>query len=326
MSVWLHGEFGLKSSASPYQVPPEPGRWRAFALAVLVHCALLAFLWVGVSWQSVTPIAVEAEIWSAEQRAAAPPPPAPAPEPAPEPEPKQLKPAPIKVTPKPVVAPEPLKEKLSNPDIALEKIKQRKLLEKERAEELKKEKLADEKVRNKTEQEKKKLAALEEKKKQAEEVQRKHAQAEEDKKKLAEEQKRKQEEAAAEQRSAARRADDLRRMSSQAGTGSNGDAEKSQGARVDASFASQAGAKIKSNTIFPRLEELAGNPAVEFNVELLPDGSLKGKPRKLKSSGYDAFDQAVERAIEKSAPFRPDVNGKIPASFILQQKPKDKDQ
>ena len=304
----------MTSSASPYQVPPEPGRWRAFALALLVHCALLGFLWVGVSWQSVTPVAVEAEIWSAEQRAAAPPPPILNPEPEPEP---------VKVPPKPVIVPEPPKAKLPDPDIALEKIKQRKLQEKERAEEQKKEKLADEKAQREAEKEKKKLAAAEEKKKQVEEEQRKRVLAEEDKKKLAEEQKHKQEEAAAEQRSAARRADDLRRMSSQAGTGTNGDAEKSQGARVDASFANQAGAKIKSNTIFPRLEEIAGNPAVEFNVDLLPDGSLKGKPRLLKRSGNDAFDLAVERAIEKSAPFKPDVNGKIPPSFILQQKPKD---
>lgn len=294
----------MKNSASPYQVPPEPGRWRAFALAALVHCALLGFLWVGVSWQSVTPVAVEAEIWSADQRAAAPP----APDPVPEPEPVKPAPEPVKTPPKPVLAPEPPKAKLANPDIALEKIKQRKLMEKE--------KLADEKAQREAEQEKKKLVAAQEKKKQDEE----------EKKKLAEEQKRKQEEAAAEQRSAARRADDLRRMSSQAGNGTNGDAEKSQGGRVDASFASQAGAMIKSKTIFTNLESIVGNPAVEFKVELLPDGSLRGKPQLLKHSGNEAFDTAVERAIEKSAPFRPDVNGKIPSSFILQQKPKDKDQ
>lgn len=286
-----------------------------------MHCALLGFLWVGVSWQSVTPVAVEAEIWSTEQRVAAPPPP----EPKPEPEPAPVKPVPepapepVKTPPKPVIAPEPPKQTLPNPDIALEKIKQRKLQEKE--------KLAEEKAQREAEQERKKQAVAQEKKKQAEEEQQKEQQkrllAEEEKKKLAEEQKRKLDEAAAEQRAAARRADDLRRMSSQAGTGTIGDAEKSQGSKVDASFASQAGARIKSNTIFARLEDIAGNPAVEFNVELLPDGSLRSKPRRLKSSGIEAFDLAVERAIEKSAPFKPDINGKIPSSFTLQQKPKD---
>lgn len=290
-----------------------------------MHCALLGFLWVGVSWQSVTPVAVEAEIWSTEQRTAAPPPP----ELKPEPEPAPAKPAPepVKTLPKPVIAPEQPKQTLPNPDIALEKIKQRKLQEKEKAEQLKKEKLAEEKAQREAEQERKKQAVAQEKKKQAEEEQQKEQQkrllAEEEKKKLAEEQKRKLDEAAAEQRAAARRADDLRRMSSQAGTGTIGDAEKSQGSKVDASFASQAGARIKSNTIFARLEDIAGNPAVEFNVELLPDGSLRSKPRRLKSSGIEAFDLAVERAIEKSAPFKPDINGKIPSSFTLQQKPKD---
>lgn len=280
-----------------------------------MHCALLGFLWIGVSWQSVTPVAVEAEIWSTEQRAAAPPPPEPKPEPAPV--------EPVKAPPKPVVAPETPKQTLPNPDIALEKIKQRKLQEKEKVEQLKKEKLAEEKAQREAEQERKKQAAVQEKKKQIEEEQQKRLLAEEEKKKLAEEQKRKLDEAAAEQRAAARRADDLRRMSNQAGTGTFGDAEKSQGSKVDASFASQAGARIKSNTIFARLDDIAGNPAVEFNVELLPDGSLRSKPRRLKSSGIEAFDLAVERAIEKSAPFKPDVNGKIPSSFTLQQKPKD---
>lgn len=289
-----------------------------------MHCALLGFLWIGVSWQSVTPVAVEAEIWSAEQRAAAPPPPEPT---RPEPEPVKPAPEPVTTPPKPVIAAEPPKQTLPNPDIALEKIKQRKLQEKEKAEQLKKEKLADEKAQREEEKERKKQAAVQEKKKLAEEEKQKEQQkrllAEEEKKKLAEEQKRKLEEAAAEQRAAARRADDLRRMSIQAGTGTNGDAEKSQGSKVDASFANQAGARIKSNTIFARLDDIAGNPAVEFNVELLPDGSLRSKPRRLKSSGIEAFDLAVERAIEKSAPFKPDVNGKIPSSFTLQQKPKD---
>lgn len=289
-----------------------------------MHCALLGFLWVGVSWQSVTPVAVEAEIWSAEQRAAAPPPELkPEHEPEPVKPPPEPAPEPVKIPPKPVIAPEPSKQALPNPDIALEKIKQRKLQEKEKAEQLKKEKLADEKAQREEERERKKQAAVQEKKKQVEEEQQKRLQAEEEKKKLAEEQKRKLDEAAAEQRAAARRADDLRRMSSQAGTGTTGDAEKSQGSKVDASFASQAGARIKSNTIFARLDDIAGNPAVEFNVELLPDGSLRSKPRRLKSSGIEAFDLAVERAIEKSAPFKPDVNGKIPSSFTLQQKPKD---
>ena len=78
---------------APYSIPKEPGRWRAALLAVLVHIGLLAFLWIGVSWQSETPVGIEAEIWSPQNREAAPviapPPVTPAPKPEPKPEPVQ---------------------------------------------------------------------------------------------------------------------------------------------------------------------------------------------------------------------------------------------
>ncbi|MDP5009403.1 MAG: hypothetical protein NWQ13_10600, partial [Glaciimonas sp.] len=51
-----------KINYSPYAVPQEPGRWRAIALAAIVHAALFLFLWAGVRWQSEVPIAVEAEV------------------------------------------------------------------------------------------------------------------------------------------------------------------------------------------------------------------------------------------------------------------------
>jgi len=185
-----HGEFALSPRVVPYTIPAEPHPWRSVALSLLVHLALLAFLWVGVSWQSLTPTTVEAEIWDAVQRDAAPPPepePAPAPvlvppkpasEPKPAPEPKRQEPKP----PAPVVAPEPPKAKLADPDIALAQ-------EKKRNQQKEKEQLAEEKQRR--EEESKQLA--EEQKRQKEE------QALKDKKKLEEEQKRKQEAAEAEE-------------------------------------------------------------------------------------------------------------------------------
>jgi len=358
-------------------------------LAVLVHGVLLAFLWIGVSWQSDVPIQTEAEIWSPQGRqtalAAVVPPPA--------------APVAVKVVRAPVQAPAPpppvrlpeTDKKLADPDIALEK--KRKQREKEHAEDLKKEKLEDEKVRRReaeerrielekerteelkaekrrlqeaedskkqleterlealkkekleeekvrrqeaeerqrqllAEQEKKKRA--EEEKKRAEEERRKQVQAEEEKKKLAEaerqklaeEQKRKQEEAAAlaaAQRAKARREEDMRRLT---GPGGDGDAEKSQGNRVDAGYAKVVGAKIKSNTIASQWNDVNGNPAVEFIIELQPDGTLR-EARISQSSGVPAFDLAVKRAIEKSSPFPADANGKVPSSFILSHRLKD---
>ena len=69
MSATKHNNIG---NGSPYEVPPEPNRWPAIGLAVGVHALLLAFLWIGISWQNNTPIAVEAEIWDVTTQTAAP--------------------------------------------------------------------------------------------------------------------------------------------------------------------------------------------------------------------------------------------------------------
>src|SRR5690606_28070605 len=102
---------------TPYHVPPEPKPLPSFLLAVAVHAALLAFLAIGVSWQKVNPVSVEAEVWDMSVQTAAAPelPPEPAPEPEPEPEPAP-EPPPPPPPPEPVVerpAPTP------DPEIAL---------------------------------------------------------------------------------------------------------------------------------------------------------------------------------------------------------------
>jgi colicin import membrane protein len=80
---------------------------------------------------------------------------------------------------------------------------------------------------------------------------------------------------------------------------------------------------IISNTVFNVPPALAGNPAVEYAVELLPDGTLRNPPRKLKSSNVPGFDEAVLRAIEKSQPFPRDSKGVIPTSITISHRPKD---
>jgi colicin import membrane protein len=318
----------VNTNAAPYRVPPEPGRWRAFVLAMLMHALLLGFLWIGVSWQSTAPVAIEAEIWSPQVKLAAPPPPPPPeppPEPAPPPKPA-LKPVP---PPKPVAEPEP-KAKLPDPDIALEREKKRKeALEKKQAEEQAQREEALEKQRQ-AELEKQRQAELE-KKKQADEQKRrqeaaaeeKRKQAEEDRRRLAEEEKRRQEETVAEQRAKKRREDELKRLQALAGEGTAGDAEKAASPRLDPGYARLIAAKIKSNTILPPLNEIAGNPAVEYAIDLLPDGSVR-EVKLLRSSGVPAFDQAVRRAIDRAAPFPADpASGKVPGSMAISHRPKD---
>lgn len=274
-------------------------------------------LWIGIRWQSETPMAVEAEIWSPQPREAAP-------RPQPEPEPDPVKKPEPKPEPKPVVKepPKPVEKPIDKPDIALEQEKKRK--EKERQERLA-EQERQEKLKLKAEQERQ-----EKLKKQAEDARlAKLAEAEEKKKKEAEaqkkaalEKKRKQEAAEAEMVAKARDEEMRRLTGSVTGTGGMGDAPKSQGGRADASYIQKVGAKIRSNTIFAVPDNLDGNPAVEYAVELLPDGSVRGL-RLRKSSGVAGFDEAVKRAIEKSQPFPPDKSGTAPAGFTVSHRPKD---
>ena len=286
------------TEATPYYVPKEPGGGRALFLAALVHAALLLFLWVGVTWQSETPVTIEAEVWDPQPREA-----------APLPEPPQVKEA--EPEPKPVI-PEPPKPKVEEPpvvkpDIALEKEKKRKEEEKKRLEE---ERLAKEKKRLEEE----KLAKLEEAKRLEKEK------AEKAKKEAAEK-KRKQDEA--DQKLMAKlREEDMKRITGAVGTGGTGEAPKSQGGRADGDYVQRIAAKIRSNIAFIVPEGLQGNPPVEYEVRLLPDGSVAGI-RKLKSSGVPGFDEAVSRAIERSQPYPRDKSGAVPSTFIGIHKPKD---
>lgn len=326
-SDFPHGEFALSQQVVPYTIPAEPHQWRSVVLSLLVHLVLLAFLWVGVSWQSLTPTTVEAEIWDVTQRDAAPPPPEPEPEP-PKPEPEPPKPAPVPKpapTPKaPLVVPEPPKVKSADPDIALEQEKKRKQQkekerlaeEKQQREEQERKRLAEEEKRQKEEQALKDKKQREEEQKQkqeaaeAEEKKRKQeaAAAEEQKRKeiaAAEEQKRK-EAAAAEERkrrevAAAekqRAKDALANELSKAGDGDDGTAEKKSGAlgTICELFIGQT---VKSNISFPNL---AGDPVVTIEISLTPSREFKGV-KVIKPSGYPEFDNQVERGVRRTKRF-----------------------
>lgn len=270
------------ADTTPYQVPKEPGRWRALTLAVVVHLALLVFLYIGIRWQSETPQAVEAEVWGQQTKEAAPKPqPEPQPEARPEPKPE------VKEPPKPVEQP---KEKV---DIALEQEKKRRAEEKER-ERLEKV-AADLKARKKAEEEAAKKAAAA-----------------------------KLKESVAAKAAEQRRIEELKRMTGEIGSGGSGVAPKSQSpGRADPDYQNRIASKILSNINFNVPSDLAGNPPVEFVVQLLPDGSV-ASIRKVKPSGVPGFDEAVQRAIEKSQPYPKDKSGTVPSSFIGTHKPKDK--
>jgi len=310
-------------NGAPYSVPPEPNRWPAIGLAVGVHAMLLAFLWIGVSWQNNAPVAVEAEIWDVTTQTAAPPP-APAPEPEPEPETPPPQPAPKAVEPPPVVE----KPQPKTPDIALER-------EKKRKEELKRKQLEEEREREREEKraEEKKAKALAEKKERELEEKKAKADAEkkeaEQKKKDEAEKKKKEEaekkkKAAAEQKKLeAARAEEMRRITGAAGNPtSTGTAEKSTAPRIDKGYTAAITAKVKGNTSYAGSLDEPGNPTATFRVEQLPTGEIISV-RKIKSSGVPSFDDAVEKGITKSSPLPKKKDGTVERSLVIEFHMKD---
>lgn len=306
-----------------HAIPEEKKLKPAFVLALVVHLALVAFLWIGVSWQGRTDETVEAEVWDIQVREAAP---LAAGERAQtasvetessEPVGETAPPPPASVS-RPT---EPESKTETRPDIALEQ--EKKKAEKKAAEERKKAEETRRAAELKQQQEEARL------KKEAEEAQ---------KKQKAE--KRKTE--AASRRAKALLDQEARRIAGggsgggtgkgaggggtrttgPTGTGGSGTAPYSTGSgRADAGYIQKVAAKIKSNTAFNVPPALAGNPPVIYEVELLPDGTLRNI-RKSKSSGIPGFDEAVLRAIEKSAPYPKDRSGRVPSGFTLTHKPK----
>lgn len=313
MSATKQNSIG-NGNGAPYRVPPEPNRWPAIGLAVGVHALLLAFLWIGISWQNNAPVAIEAEIWDVTTQTAAPPPP-----PAPEPEPETPPPQPTpKVAPPPPAVEQPQPKQ---PDIALERQKKRK-------EELKR-KLAEEEQQRKIEEEKRaeeqKAKALAEKKAKAE-AEKKEAEKkkkEEAEKKKKEEAEKKKKAAAEQKKLDAARAEEMRRITGAAGSPtSTGTAEKSTAPRMDKGYSAAITAKVKGNTSYPGSLDEPGNPTATFRVEQLPTGEIISV-KKIKSSGVPAFDDAVEKGITKSSPLPKKKDGTVERSLVIEFHMKD---
>ena len=306
--------------------PPPTGGWgRSMAFALFMHLLLLAALTLGVQWKTQpNTLSASAELWSAVPVEAAPaanepeptpPQPVPPPEPVkavePKPEPKPIAPAPPKVD---------AAAEREAADIALKKEKEKKLQEKKEADlekkkKLEKDKLEKEKLDKEKLKEKEKEKAKELEKKKKEEALKKEvaaAKAKEDAKKAA----------AAEKRTEALRNENLKRMQGLAGASgeenSKGTALKASG--PSASYAGRIIARIKPNITFT--EDVAGNPKAEVEVRTSPDGTIISR-KLLSSSGNKAWDEAVLKAIDKTATLPRDEDGRVPPILVISFRPKD---
>lgn len=327
-------------------VPPtQPGRWRSLGLALLAHAALLVALSLGVQWKRQNQdFSVEAELWAAVPREAAPKPPeAPPPQPAPQPPPPaavpvpEPAPAPVPVPAKPA-PPSPEPAARSKVDIALAKEKQRK-----------------------------------------EEQRLKQAQIEEDRNR---QEKLHQELLAKEAQTAkqieALRLDQTKRMAKLAAPAPvptvpasspkptpipaptpvptpspaptpprpptptpapspppatpplappvqptitspiGGSGNTQQAAGPSATYAARVRAKLKPNIVFldEARAQVSGNPVAEVEVKASADGGITD--RKLtKSSGVKAWDDAVLRAIDKMEKLPLDTDGRTPPLLVI---------
>lgn len=297
----------------PFAPRDTPVRKRAIASAILVHALLIGALTWGVNWKkSADEPTVQVDLWAANATEAAP---------------KRIEPAaPQLPTPpkSPTPPPEPTRNNTSDSqrdaEIAIEKEKKRleqekkervERQERERKEKERRDQLAqDNKERLQKEQrEKEKAKQLADQKK-----------AEQDRQKKITEDKRLAEAQA--QQLAAQREENLRRMQGLAGaTGSaNSTGTAIQSAGPSGSYGGRVAAVVRPNIVYP--DVVAGNPRALVEVRLAPDGTITGT-RLIKSSGNNAWDSAVLRALDKTATLPKDITGRVPSSLEIGFSPKD---
>ena len=265
----------------PYTVPQGGGNGRAIALAVVMHLLLGGLLVFGIRWQSSPPAAVQAELWSAVPQTAAPAPRAVPPPPrveTPRPEPRP--------EPKPDPVPEPPKVKV---DIA-EKAPVRKVEPKKEPPKVEAPKPKPvvqpptPKVEPKPKPEPVKTPP----------------------KPVAEAPRRPSELASL------LAAADQETTSAKPSTGR--DAQTS-GPRGDQSgYTAKLQAAIRSQMRYPATA--SGNPFVKVRIEQLPSGEVLNVTV-LKPSGVQAFDDAVERAIQAASPLPRPTQGQPPRELEL---------
>jgi colicin import membrane protein len=287
----------LKSLTIPRDAlrpPSADNRPLGAGLSLAAHVVLVIALALGVQWHTEEPAGVTAELWSAVPEIAAP-----RPEPQPEPEVAPPPPPPPATTPQPTAAER-------EAEIAIEKARQDKL-EKERQEAL------DQKAREKRQREEKERK--EQAQKEAENERQAQEKAEAKQRELEKQQQARKDQAAAAAREKVRQ-DQLKRMNEQlAGTGepgSTGTAARDAG--PSASYAGRIIGRVRPNISFPF--ELEGNPTTEVRIIVLPDGTIT-KSVLVKSSGVPAWDEAVLKAIDKTAVLPRDENGRVPSPMLL---------
>lgn len=288
-------------------MPRRPaGLGSGLVLAVIAHLLLVAALTFSVNWRVSSPEGVEAELWAAVPQIAAPrpvevePPPPPVRAAKPQPAPEPVKPA-------------PKEQPLPDAQIAIEKAK--------RLEDKRKKELAEQ---AREEKEAKKEAEKLAKQRQAEQAEKlaEQKRKEQAADKLKTELANKKRAEAAEASLAAEREKQMQRIAGLAGaTGAanaTGSAAKSAGPSAD--YIGRIKGRIRPNVSFP--DTLPGNPVVEVEITVAPDGRIMSS-RIVKASGVPEWDDAVKRGIDKTAVLPRDETGRVVSPMTIAYRPRD---
>jgi len=278
--------------------PPQPAAVRAFILAVLAHLLLMAALTWGINWKKEAEnVSAEAELWAALPQQVAPP--------------EVVQPRP------PVVKPPPVVEPPVQPDaqIAVEREKRKQeLAEQRRLEQEAQKKLEAKKkleARRKQEEEERRQEIAEQK--AAEKAAEKAAAEKRQKEELAKDKAKQQ---ANEKKMAAMRAEQIARSLRMAGTPAP---SGGGGSQPSAAYAAKIAARIRPH--IRHSIDVPGNPPVEIEIRLSPDGTIVGQ-RVVKTSGNSAWDESAIRAVIATASLPRNEEGRVitPMVVILKQR------
>ncbi len=272
----------------------EPKKFLSGALALLMHIMFIAMMVFGLSWKNQPPEGMIVDLWSELPK------PVQEPEPVASREPSKAIPPSEPLKPKPIEPPKPevpikpeSSKQTTSPKEITPPIKKPDIELKQKPEPIKEIKPNLEDLKKKEIEERLKKIEAQKKEQELEKKQALEKQKEIEKQKELAAQKQKEQEAKARRDAEARHA------------AAQQVAARNQIAGEIAKYKAMILAKIRSRIVMP--PDLPGNPVVEFKVTLLPGGDILDV-KLSKSSGYSAFDSAVERAIflSKPLPLPPD--------------------
>ena len=91
---------------------------------------------------------------------------------------------------------------------------------------------------------------------------------------------------------------------------------------ISANFGGKVSAAIRQNLHFSQASKVAGNPGAEFDITLLPDGTIRSLVLS-QSSGIPEWDAAAQEAIRKTVRLPPDDSGYMPPRLFVTLRPKE---